>query len=304
MKKIVIPALCIFLILTVVHISAAQTRGKSDSDTTRKVKKGAGYSRKTIITFDQNGKPHEEIVESFEGDADLQDLLDNDFDIDMPDLPDFEGMIPDISLHFPPDFQVDSLGDNSFSFRIGDFEHFGAEMEALMKERFKSFGPQFEEGIARMEEQLRNMDLSMLDQLKRMNDSWEKDLSDIDESMDLDFKSLEELEKLEGLDELRELEHLKNIEGLKKLDGLAESMGHVDADLAFMKEQIKAFEEAAQDELIKDGYLDNGETVESIEWNDDSIKFNGKKIKPEHEKKYRALKTKYIKSQWRRGRPE
>src|SRR6185369_9037481 len=57
-----------------------QAEEKNEIADTTVTPKTMGYSRKSIITFDENGKPHEEVVETFEGDPD-------EFDFNMPFAP-------------------------------------------------------------------------------------------------------------------------------------------------------------------------------------------------------------------------
>lgn len=294
-SRILAIALPVLLITCFVTLSGWQPgpTGKDPQDTTKKAnKKSAGYSKKTIITFDENGEPHEQTFEDFEGDEGLRKLMipRHDFDFNMPSIPDFgEFAMPafpdDFRFHLPPDFVLDSLDHFRLRFGDGDFEGFGADMEALMKEKFEAFGPQFEESMKHLEGQLRNMDMAMKFQLDGMNKNWE-----------------EQLERLHELKCLDELEHLDNLDlNLKDLD---ENLKNLDEDLKYMNEGIKAFEKDAQQELVKDGYLKEDEKIESMEWTDDSIKFNNIEIKPEHIEKYRELKEKHVKHQWRRGRPE
>lgn len=294
-------ALPLILFACLITLSGWQSgpAAKDSQDTTKKSnKKGASYSKKTIITFDENGEPHEQVFEDFEGDERLRRLVipGRDFDVTIPDMPDFEDFaIPGFphNFHFNmPDFQFDSLP--GFSFDDDDFEGFGEEMEARMKERFEAFGPQLEERMKLLEEQLQSMEGALNFQEEGMRKNWEK--------------QLERLGTLEGLDDLDlnldDIENLEEFDRLKDWDGMQESLENVDRNLNSMRENIKAFEEDAQQELVRDGYLEAGESVESIEWTDDTIKFNGKPIKPEHFEKYRQLKEKHVKQQWRRGRPE
>ena len=262
--------------------------GKDPQDTTKKSKKkNAGYSKKTIITFDENGNPHEQTFEEFEGDEGLRKLIvpGRDFDMDrldfedfeMPELPELQFGIPELNLDALSELRLDALSGLDIELNDGKFEGFGDEMEALMKERFEAMRPQFEEGMQLMEDQLRNMDLSLNHQFEGINKNLEAQMQSLERNMgslDVDLR------------------------------GLDENLQNLDIDLKYMNESIQAFSEAAQEELIQDGYLKPGDKVESIAWTDDSIKFNGKKIKPEHLKKYRELKDKHVKKQWYRGKPE
>jgi hypothetical protein len=265
------------LFVSLITLSGWQSVGsdsRSVQDTTKKSnKKNGSYSKTTIITIDENGVPHERIIENFDGDEGLRrlNIPGQDFDFDIPNIPGFGGIrMPDLSqFQFPllPDFHFDE-----------NFEGFGEDMETLMKERFEAFGPQFEESMKRMTEQLGQLDLDlnldggnedMEEEMERLHETLERDLGDLDIN-------------LRGLDE--KLKHLDNAN--------------------FWGESIKAFENEAREELITDGYLKAGEKIESMEWSGDTIKFNGKTIKEEHVKKYRELKERHLKNTRNRGRPE
>lgn len=284
-SRIIALALPIVLLAFLVTLSGWQPSPAGDpQDTTKRTSKKGSYSKKTIITFDENGEPHEQTFEDFEGDEGLRKLIipGHDFDFVMPNLPDFDGFVmpafPDFPRH---EFKLDSMGAFRFHFNDEDFEGFGEEMEALMKEKFEAMGPQFEEGMKQMEEQLRNMDMSMKFQLDGLNEDLNEEMERLNENLEREMGDLDL--SLRGLDE-----NLKNL----------------DEDLKYMNEGLKAFEKDAQQELVKDGYLEQGEKIESMEWTDETIKFNNIEIKPEHIEKYHELKEKHMKHQWRRGRPE
>jgi hypothetical protein len=274
------------LFISFITLSGWQSVGsesRSTLDTTKKSTKKTGYSKTTIITIDENGVPHERIIENFDGDEGLRKLMlpGEDFDFVMPNIPDFRGFgMPDLpsAFNFPPmpdfHFNLDSLDDFGVHFKSEDFDGFGEDMEALMKERFEAFGPQFEESMKRLEEELGRMDLDMNLQFDDLGKDWEADMERLGENLDRDLGNLDL--NLKDLDE-----NLKNL-----------------------GEGIKAFENEAREELITDGYLKAGEKIESMEWSDDTIKFNGKTIKTEHIEKYRKLKARHFKHQSYRGRPE
>ena len=59
--------------------------------------------------------------------------------------------------------------------------------------------------------------------------------------------------------------------------------------------KMKEFDAAVKSELVKDGYMKKGESINNFEWSDDgSIIINGTPIKKEHEEKYRELHKKYF----------
>ena len=59
-----------------------------------------------------------------------------------------------------------------------------------------------------------------------------------------------------------------------------------------LEESNRLFEEKMKEELIKDGYLGKDEKLETMHWQNGKIEINGKKIKPEDEKKYNEIHDK------------
>src|SRR5690606_7974707 len=69
-------------------------------------------------------------------------------------------------------------------------------------------------------------------------------------------------------------------------------------------DNFERYEDALDDQLKKDGYLSEGETITSMEWSDDTFKVNGKDIKPEDRQKYRDLHDRYLGTSKYAGRRE
>jgi bla regulator protein blaR1 len=124
---------------------------------------------------------------------------------------------------------------------------------------------------------------------------------------------LEELQALAEVDRAEVLEHLEELEALNDVhvEQLAEEMEehalelqeHARdlevAELAMleMEGRMKSFERQLTKELVKDGYIKEGDEIKSINWDDNgSIEINGKKIKEADEKKYHTIHRKYFKS--------
>ena len=267
---------------------APQTSTKASQDTTKKTikkNKGAQYVRKSVITFDENGVPHEEITEDFEGDEELKEMLGHGFlsDFNMPAIPDFPIIeTPDFpeGLMMPPMpnsfLDLDTLDFKKFYSDGNSIEGFNEDLSALMQDRMEGLGPELEAEIeAKMEdlqEQLANMDLAMTEQLGGLNNN---------------------------LGELAILE-----QSLNRLEENWNPFAGNDSDHIAWTNRMKEFETAAKKELVKDGYLDDTKKIETISWSDDEIKFNESVIKPEHEEKYRKLRSQYLDKSSQRGRPE
>lgn len=274
---------------------------KGDPEDTTKTsagkKKNGQYSRTTIITFDEKGEPHERILEDFEGDEGLKELMKSDAWFNFPPVPALPGVpsVPDMPAlpsipNFPSDVAFPALPsmpnfpDMAFPampsvpaippmppIALDGFEDFGA----LMESRFKELGPEFEVSMERMQEQLAKMDAELSRQFEGPNKEMEKELERLHETLDRDLQL-----DLDKMNKELELFH------------------------GSWAASIKEFEKEAREELIKDGYLGESEKIESMSWSDDEIIFNNKTIKPEHVDKYREIQKKYKKRNRYNGRPE
>lgn len=113
------------------------------------------------------------------------------------------------------------------------------------------------------------------------------------------FKNLEQqLERLKGfelegleqqLERIQEFE-LKNLE--QQLERLQGPLRDMEKNLRLQETKLRKFEEILREELIQDGYLSRDEAIETMEWNDDSFKVNGKEIKESDKAKYEQLRDK------------
>jgi predicted phage-related endonuclease len=79
---------------------------------------------------------------------------------------------------------------------------------------------------------------------------------------------------------------------------MKEQEGHMKS----LERKMKSFEKELSEQLVKDGYLGNGDKINSINWEKDgSIRINGRKIKETHQQKYTDLHNKYFKEGARFG---
>ncbi|MGE0587842.1 MAG: M56 family metallopeptidase [Cyclobacteriaceae bacterium] len=258
--------------------------------------RSASYSRKVITTYDEEGNPHEEVIEEYDGDEDLRNLFSGrgNFSFTMPAIPNIPSMpsiptvpaIPSIpAVPFGSFYYYDD-GDSTPGFRHfshrdqEDWEEFGRQME----ENFEKFGKDSEEFGRMMEawaEEFSNgfhfqfdgfdedFDIKMDDFHERMNEFQNSD----EFNYQLD-KSLEELER-----------------GLRKMK---ERMRMSDEELKSIDKNFKQYEAELSEQLIKDGYLKKGEKVESMSWGDDKLTVNGIRIKDSDVKKYETLSEKFF----------
>ncbi len=212
-----------------------------------------------------------------------------DVTFDIPPIPDVAGMIPPL-----PDFEMVPDLPHGLQGGLKDekyWEQFGEEFEKNFKTKFEDFYKTHEKDIEAI----------MEDVQKKLNNSfdgsWEarmQEFSKRQESWALKnaeqwARSAEKFSKkagenMKGWEERFKMQHEtfeKNQEQFKKRTEAFE-------------ERNKLFEEDLKSELLKDGYLDQGEALENMHWHNGSIEINGKKIKPQDEKKYNDLHKKYF----------
>jgi len=215
-------------------LSSADTIPDKESLTAR-------YSRRSVITIDENGQPHEEIVETFDGDEELKSLMDDDIHSV------FNDSIPPFARE-----DWDAFGEmfhNEFRQNLQRLFRADGDPHELMEAfenafQFRSWGTPFHAAPA--------------DSLNRLHDG----------SLFKNFR--EEFEKFQDL-RIEEMEHLRE--------------NHRSAG-----NPVQKYEQVLRDELIQDGYFSPHDRIETLEWNDENFKVNGKSLKQEHIKKYNALR--------------
>lgn len=234
-------------------------------------KNGAFYSRKSIITIDENGQPHEEVVEEFEGDEELRPLM----EMDLPPLPDISPFTPpDVLSPALPHLRFQGVPDSlpRHFFPFGDHGSWEEIMKAFehRAEEFALRSADAEEFMKEFEEKFRSQDWRpRFDSLNIPGDILQG-LHDFEGFHDLE----ESLERLRGF----EMEHLRQMErNLEKHD-----------------KALRSYEQVLREELIKDGYLSEKETIESLQWDDTMFKVNGKRIKDSDLKKYQEIHDEYF----------
>lgn len=255
----------------------------------KKEEKSATYSRKTITTYDKDGKPHDEVVEEFNGDEELRPMLSNpgSFSFSIPSIPSIPAIpsipsIPSIPFHngFTYSFDGDSIsGDHFLSEEEQEkWEEFGREME----KRFEHFGAGNEEFGHMMEAWGENFgndfsfhfDDAFGNQMEDLHDR----LEDLNFDKDFSFKFDESMKDMGS-----------------RFDEMEEKLKEHKSEWKEVESNIEAFESALQDQLIKDSYLKKGEKVESMNWGDGKLTINGIAIKDKDVSKYEALTDKYFK---------
>lgn len=230
------------------EVRQLQNDASATADTVPPKKGRATYSRKSIITIDGNGQPHEEVIEDFEGDESLRPLIGKQFN-------GFPGMmLPGFSMPGWSDTLPRAHGFQSEEEWAEDFQkHF---------KMFRGFP-----------------DDSLL--MQGFADKWEGF-----EMPKLDLRAFEEFGHA---DMFRQLE--EEIGRLREFG--FDQFARPGDELSTMNNS-RGYEEALKEQLLKDGYLDKGESIQSLEWSNDSFKVNGQSIDKADRKKYQELNDRFF----------
>lgn len=255
--------------------------------------RSASYSRKVITTYDEEGNPHEEVIESYDGDEDLRHLFSGrgNFSFAMPAIPSIPTIpsipaIPAVPTAPFGSFYYYHDGDSIPSFRHfsrrdhEDWEESGRQME----ENFEKFGRDSEEFGRMMEAWAEDFSNGFQFQFDGFGDDFEIKMDDLHERLD-DLHNSDEFNY--QLD--RSLEELER--GLRKMK---ERMRMSDEELRNIDKNFKQYEAELSEQLIKDGYIKKGEKVESMSWGDGKLTVNGIRIKDSDVKKYETLSEKFF----------
>lgn len=282
--------------------------GMLASDTTKPGSKS--YSRRQIIRFDAQGKPHEQVIERYESDDEHHEVeVHDDFDIEVPEFQEFDMpiaiQIPSFDFHMAPmapmppmepfepmeitippmpPIQVwggDTLmppGVHTFQYSTGDMNHdewtsFSADFQSRFKDQFEDF---YKEHSKEME--------SMM---KEMAEEYARNAKEY--AHNFDHYATVEVPAAEMAKHQAELAR-KNADHYK---AIAEQQREVHERL---EADLHKFEEAIKVELVKDGYLKNDEPIKSMNWdNTGDIIINGKKIKDSDKDRYNSIHDKFFK---------
>ena len=242
----------------------------------------ARYSRKSIITLDENGQPHEEIVEEFEGDESLRPLM----KMHVPAIPQVHG-IPDAPAHVRPGARatpLDTIPPAPFGLRN--------------KEGWEAFSRAFEDHFRTAFEDLRG-------RLDGDSTFLPPSFGDGFPFGDLESFRIRE-EALKALEDLERSETFRNLdEQLQHLDDLQFDDFRAFGERFDMRgNAMESYEDVLRENLEKDGYISADEPIESLEWNNESFKVNGKSIKETDRQKYRELNEGFFKPKEQRHKPE
>src|SRR5690606_22856080 len=244
----------------------------------------ATYTRKKIVTIDENGEPHEEIVENFEGDEDLHGKMNFNFNHNMDSALDsqqwqaltFDTLIDpqvfyfnswpqdfDFQLHFPDSFpplppphvNVDEFREEfetMFRENFSDFyEDHAQDLQTMMDDLEKKF-QHFNEDTTWQRELRRSM-REVERNMKRLHENMEKARENHDDEMLQRQKAMEERQdRMEAVQQKMQANQ----------QDLARARAKMETARVKMQEQRqkqKSAMENLQKQLVKDGYLKKGE---------------------------------------------
>jgi bla regulator protein BlaR1 len=270
---------------------------------TAKKKKSAKYEMRKITTTNEDGKADEKVIETYEGDEDMREIMHRDMDMNMDFDHDFDMAIdiPDFEFEIPPIPPIPSLSeiepiepmepieihipDIHIQIPSGNWGRFFMDTQAL--EQVEAFADQQAEMADHYAAMAREQAEHHTDRAREMAESSaEKAASHGDKARahEEKWKGFEErMKKFES--DMRDWEAVN----APKLKAMEDKM-------KVLEQNMKAFEADLQKQLVSDGYLSKDEKIHSMNWTDDGdITINGTKIKSSDVQKYRDLHRKYFK---------
>jgi hypothetical protein len=291
-------------------------------DTTRpRQEKPDAYSKTTIITIDEDGNAHEETIENFEGDEDVNwkvplavfdPLMTPDAPYPfggmpaIPSFPDAVDVIPFQSFGW----KRDSIPVERFGFRQrADWKEFSEAFEKKFKTEFGDFFKSHEKDFDKMMKELEaNFETKFGDrQWQEMDQVWAMaDLERLQEGLEvlsgkdmerIEMEALRAQEMSEHMQEWAE-DHRETFEKMARdMDAQGLQFKEMESEMKGMEERMSRFETELKKELIRDGYIGKDEKISRMQWDDNGdIEINGKKIKENDHQKYNEIHRKYFKS--------
>ncbi|HEX6225897.1 MAG TPA: M56 family metallopeptidase [Chryseolinea sp.] len=226
-----------------------------------------------------------------------------------PPLPPFEDEIlsvpgfPPLAMPFNFDMMLHELDTPRLS-GTGNWERFGREFEEEFKAKFGDFYEKHQEEIQRMLEDVHNKvngnfgpdwELNLEKFAERQAEwaqnsaaQWERHAELLQKNQAMHDQALEA--QMEAFEKSRAVH----------LDAFEKSHEAFEKSMKAFEEKNRFFEEKMKQQLIEDGYLGKDEKLESMHWHNGKIEINGKKIRPEDEKKYNEIHEKYFDQQLRK----
>lgn len=279
------------------EFDTVQTKETTPADTTIREKK-ARYQKKKVTTIDENGNPADEVVETFEGDEDLREVLSTDRYFEpvmaIPAVPPVPGIGPELAIPpIPPfdfSFRLDTLSPPGAAFG-GDWHEFSRAFEESFREKFSDFYEKHEEELKRM---MDDMEFKFNHQFDHEWSSTFEDLARREEHLAL----LQENRNDQLQAEMHAREAAERVKDREKeaavhREEIEKNMKALEDQMQVLEKSQRALFKELTTELVKDGYLKEGEKINKLQINDGNMSFNDKAIKASDTKKYKAIVDKY-----------
>jgi bla regulator protein blaR1 len=254
----------------------------------KKNERSGRYSRRSVTTYDEKGQPHEEVVESYDGDEEMREALAPlmAFDFAMPPVP-VEPFLPpafpDLSgfeIPVPPGFRLDTIP--AFHYRSGEeWKEFSRAFEKKFREHFSDFYKSNEKDFEKMMRELEE-NFSHNFEHEWVNNIHDMALADLAEE-----KAVKEMEI--SIQQMAEQALEAEARVREQMSGQMEDLKALEADMKRKEADMRA------EMLIEDGYLGKNEKLETINWRSDNVlEVNGKSIKKADREKYNEVRQKYF----------
>jgi bla regulator protein blaR1 len=287
----------------------------ADADTLKKQKRHARYQRSAVTTTDENGEPHQHIIDSYERDEELRPLVAPldvealaevpDVYFDLPQIPPLEPI--EMDLYNP--MNLDSVPDRR-AFRNRDWEAFHEEFEKEFRERFEDFYEKHEKDLTMMMEELqekfkgdfKEADWRALEQAEmarieagKFNEQFPF-VVEVEEALKAQEQAVlaQEMAAAELHGQVIEVQDLAHeVEALQLKNEM--QLKEMERNMKEVERNLQAFEKRLKEELVKDAYISKSEEIRDMHWDDNGeIQVNGKKIREADRKKYQDLHKKYF----------
>ncbi|AYB31354.1 M56 family metallopeptidase [Chryseolinea soli] len=292
-----------------VKVAADTTKKNKHEKNVESKDKSASYEMRKITTTNDDGN-HETVIETYDGDEDMREIMhrdmvmdfnkDFDFDIDVPeihiDLGDFDFEIPPIPP-MPDMAGIEPIEPIEPATPVEPVEihvppvHITVRQIDAMAERYAEMPARHAEVYHRQIKRYneRAQEQAMLHAL-RASEMAERNAEIVAFQTD---KARAHEENWKGFEEkMKKFEsNMKDWEAVN-----APKLKAIEEKMKVMEQKMKAFQDDLQQQLVSDGYLSKGEEIHSMNWTDDGdITINGTKIKSSDVQKYRDLHNKYFK---------
>jgi beta-lactamase regulating signal transducer with metallopeptidase domain len=264
---------------------------KTDTTIRKKNSRSATSSRKRILTTPPGAEPHEDVVENFVGDEDMRSMvavMDFPDHFPLPDMPAFDVILP-------PHFEGFAFYSDSLPRKLKSNAEQWKEFQQQFQVKFKAeFGDFYLKNQNEFNKMLNEMEPEFNARFNEEFDFGMEHIAHIQEgNMELQEKQL----RLAELAIQDQEEHMREMEvHLKKWDREhAVEMKKLEEGMKAMEQNMKGFEKELKENLRKDGYLKETESLRHMHWKDNGdIEINDIRIKPAHAKKYRELHSRYF----------